>query len=129
MEIRSQKSPAKHQQNVRKRAPSASLLLVRTYSDRMSKTPVGNSDRARAGFARSLFGTPRIWRGALWCAIGLAWFLLADFEGATAMRIVPGAAFLAIGITYCAVAVHDRTHKRGAYQTLTARRINEAESK
>ena len=72
-----------------------------------------------------MFGTPRIWRGALWCSIGLAWFLLAAFEGPTAMRIVPGATFLAVGIAYCVVALQDRTHKRGSYQTLTAHRTHD----
>lgn len=71
---------------------------------------------ARSGFMRWMVGRPRIWVGAVWCCIGLAWILIAAFQGPTVTRILLGALWLALGIFQGAIALHDRKHGRGYYQ-------------
>ena len=76
-----------------------------------------------------MIGEPRIWVGAAWCRIGLAEILSAAFDGLTSLRILAGA--LALGIFQGTIAVHDRKHGRGFYQTPAAARaaddVNEHE--
>lgn len=72
---------------------------------------------ARSGFRRWMVGRPRIGAGVVWCCIGLAWILLAVFEGPTVTRILLGALWLALGVFQGAFALHDRKHGRGFYQT------------
>lgn len=72
---------------------------------------------ARSGFVRWMIGKPRIWVGAAWFCIGLAWILLAAFDGPTSPRILAAALALALGVFQGAIALHDRKHGRGFYQT------------
>ncbi len=66
-----------------------------------------------------MVGKPRILASAVWCCLGLAWVLLAVLDGPTVTRFLPGAAWLAIGVFSGVVALLDRKHKRGFYQTAT----------
>jgi uncharacterized membrane protein HdeD (DUF308 family) len=64
-----------------------------------------------------MVGRPRIWGGVVWCCVGLAWLLLAAFEEPTVTRVLLGALWLALGVFQGAIALHDRKHGRGFYQT------------
>jgi hypothetical protein len=64
-----------------------------------------------------MIGEPRIWVGAAWRCVGLAWIHLAAVEEPTSPRILAGALSLALGIFQSAIALHDRQHGRGFYQT------------
>jgi uncharacterized membrane protein HdeD (DUF308 family) len=64
-----------------------------------------------------MIGKPRISAGVAWCCFGLAWFLLAAFDGHTVMQFLLGTAWLALGVFHGVVALHDRKHGRGFYQT------------
>ncbi|MET0955395.1 MAG: hypothetical protein ABWY68_05550 [Cryobacterium sp.] len=75
---------------------------------------------SRSGVLRKLVGKPRIWVGAVWCSIGLAWILLAVLSEPTPSRIVLGAIWLLLGILQGIVALLDRKNGRGFYQTAAA---------
>ncbi|PXA71774.1 hypothetical protein [Cryobacterium arcticum] len=70
-----------------------------------------------SGLVRKFVGKPRIWVGAVWCSIGLAWILLAVWGEPTPSRIVLGAIWLLLGILQVVVALLDRKNGRGFYQT------------
>jgi hypothetical protein len=89
---------------------------------------VGNAKGARSGFARWMIGKPRVSAGAAWCFFGLAWFLVAAIEGPTLTRFLLGAGWLALGVFYGVVALRDRKHGRGFYQTAAPARATDDES-
>lgn len=82
----------------------------------------------RSGFALMMLGKPRIWVGVLWCCLGLAWLLLALFDGPTVTRILLGAAWLILGLSVGSAALRDRKHGRGFYRMTQPRPVADDES-
>ena len=71
---------------------------------------------------RRLIGEPRVFVGAIWSAIGIAWFLLAAFDEPSTTRLVLGSLWASIGVLIVVLAVRDRKLHRGYYAPRSARK-------